>query len=187
MRSHAIRRSALGLTVSLWVAACGSPSPSLIQGNDRIQADYSLEGRLQRLAYDKDGDGKPDMWAYMDGTRVIRTEIDENNDGVVDRWEYHAGADDTIVRIERATRRDGKITRREFFANGQLIRVEEDTDGDGLVDKWETYVNGSLATMDIDNQHRGKPDRRLVYSPDGSFLRIEADPTGSGTFAPLHQ
>ena len=48
-------------------------------------------------------------------------------------------------RIERATRMDGKVSRREFFEQGSLARIEEDTNGDGALDKWETYVGGVLS------------------------------------------
>ena len=70
----------------------------------------------------------------------------------------------------------------EFFENGTLIRVEEDTDADGKIDKWETYSAGTLASMAFDSQHRGTPDRRLIYNPDGSFNRIEKDDKGTGAF-----
>src|SRR5262249_44440394 len=93
--------------------------------------------------------------------------------------------DKTIERVERATRYDGKVSRWEYFENGAMTRVEEDTDGDGAVDKWETYSGGVLTLMALDSNHRGKPDRRLIYRPDGSLDHIEADPNGSGTFQPL--
>ena len=155
-------------------------------------------GRLTRLEADSNGDGKIDTWGYMDGTRVVRVEVDDNGDGKVDRWEYHRqgqggqvgqvgqdGPDKTIERVERATRYDGVVSRWEYFDNGLLTRVEEDTDGDGKLDKWETYSGGSLSMMALDTAHRGKPDRRLIYRPDGTLDRIEADPTGSGNFQPL--
>ena len=75
---------------------------------------------------------------------------------------------------------DGRVSRREFFEAGELARIEEDTDGDGANDKWETYTAGVLAVMALDTERRGKPDRRLIYKPDGSLDRIEADPTGAG-------
>jgi hypothetical protein len=199
----------LGLS-SLFFTSCAQPTPEAPKGNEQVQPEYSSDGRLTRLTYDRDGDGKIDTWGFMDGARVIRVEVDEDGDGKVDRWEYHstktgcegagcegappgmpqqsagnATPDKTIERIERATRHDGKITRREFFEQGTLARVEEDTDADGLVDKWETYTNGALSLMAIDSQHRGIPDRRMVYGPDGSFLRVETDPAGTGTFKPL--
>jgi hypothetical protein len=186
--------------------SAGKPQP-LPAGNERVQPTYDDKGRLQKIAYDRNGDGKPDAWGYMDGVRVVRVEVDENGDGQIDRWEFHTAdatpntgarppapagqagvadeGDRTLEHIERATKFDGKVSRWEYFKDGALTRIEEDTDGDGRVDKWETYVSGSLATMSLDTSGRGRADRRLVYRPDGSLERIEADPTGSGQFQPL--
>jgi hypothetical protein len=182
------------------------------QGNERVQPTYDDKGKLQKIQYDRNGDGKPDAWGYMDGSRVVRVEVDVNGDGTVDRWEYHSSRDQgsgigdqggaqsrapkaespagervdpTLERIEEATKFDGKVSRKEFFTAGVLARVEEDTDGDGRIDKWETYTDGVLSMMAIDTSGRGTPDRRLVYGADGSLDRIEADPTGSGQFQPI--
>jgi hypothetical protein len=181
---------------------------------EKIVPTYNAAGTLTKLDADSDHDGLIDMWAYMDGARVVRVEVDENGDGTVDRWEYHApgqvgregqegtdrkpltprplilrrggmeSPDKTIEHIERATRRDGVVSRWEYFENGFLVRVEEDRNGDGKIDKWETYSDGSLSTMAIDTMRRGKADRRLVYRPDGALDRIEIDPTGTGIFRP---
>ena len=174
----------------LCLGACGQASGQ--RGDTRVQAEYDKKtGRLTRLEYDGNSNGKPDTWAFMDGTRLIRLEADENEDGKVDRWEYyppspHSPAGRPVPeRIERSTRMDGRISRREFFEAGQLARIDEDTDGDGANDKWETYTAGVLTVMALDTEHRGKPDRRLIYTPDGALDRIEVDPTGSGRFQPL--
>jgi EF hand domain-containing protein len=208
--------------VSIVVAACG-PAAATTEAEagakKDVQSEYDKSGRLTRLTYDRNGDGKIDTWGYMDGSRVVRVEVDEDGDGQVDRWEYHTdpksstgsngatgsagspnasgaggaagagagGGDPTLERIDRATKHDGKISRREFFENGVLTRVEEDTDGDGKIDKWETYSGGTLAIMAIDTKGRGTPDRRLIYQPDGTLSRIETDPSGSGTWHPLPQ
>jgi hypothetical protein len=170
-----------------------------------VQPEYDTTGRLTRLTYDRNGDGKIDTWGYMDGARVVRVEMDENGDGQVDRWEYHKGSsgstgstgstgsgptssvDTTLERIDRSTRHDGTISRRDYFDHGVLARVEEDTDGDGKIDKWETYSGGTLAIMALDTKGRGAPDRRLIYQPDGTLSRIEVDPSGSGTFQRISQ
>ncbi|MGC4082438.1 MAG: hypothetical protein QM736_10115 [Vicinamibacterales bacterium] len=113
---------------------------------------YDENGKLQKIEYDRNKDGKVDTWGYMDGSRVVRVEVDDNGDGTVDRWEYHrapagddtngsriaAGVDTTLERIERATRFDGRVSRWEHFTDGVLTKVEEDTDGNGTVDKWDT-------------------------------------------------
>ena len=160
----------------------------------RIQPTYdSASGRLTKLDYDANKNGKPDTWAYMDGPRLIRLEADENEDGRIDRWEYYpavpaAGASlaaiakQTPERIERSPRPDGQVSRREFFEGAQMVRVEEDTDGNGATDKWETYSDGALTVLALDTSGRGKPDRRLIYRPDGSLDYVEADADGAGNF-----
>jgi EF hand domain-containing protein len=193
---------------SFATVACGSGGTEAATKKD-VASEYDKSGRLTRLTYDRNGDGKIDTWGYMDGSRVVRVEVDENGDGAVDRWEYHKdpsssgapagvtttaaigsksdGVDATLERIDRATKFDGKVSRRDYFENGVLMRVEEDTDGDGKIDKWETYSGGTLAIMAIDTKGRGTPDRRLIYQPDGTLSRIETDPNGTGTFRPLPQ
>jgi hypothetical protein len=169
---------------------CQGASPARTQGN--IQAAYDkTTGRLTRLAYDANNNGKHDTWAVMDGARLTSLEADENEDGKIDRWEYYPstataqGPKQPPERIERATRFDGRVSRREFFEAGTMARVEEDTDGNGAIDKWETYAGGTLVLLALDTQGRGTPDRRLIYRPDGSLDRIEADPSGSGRFEPV--
>jgi EF hand domain-containing protein len=203
--------------VSIVASACGPAATTTgaeAAAKKDVQSEYDKGGRLTRLTYDRNGDGKIDTWGYMDGSRVVRVEVDEDGDGKVDRWEYHrdpkspsssngstgsndspsgsasaaaspGSGDPTLERIDRATKHDGRISRREYFENGVLTRVEEDTDGDGKIDKWETYSGGTLAIMAIDTKGRGTPDRRLIYQPDGTLSRIETDPSGTGTWRPL--
>jgi hypothetical protein len=172
----------LTLAAVLMAGACAEPEPA---GDPDLLPAYDKEtGRLQKLSYDSNGDGVIETWGYMDGSRVVRVEGDENQDGKIDRWEYHRrdatpgkSADplETVERVERSTRHDGKVSRREFFEKGVLKRVEEDTDGDGQVDKWETYLNGSLSSMALDTLGRGQRERTLYYKPDGSLDRIEVE------------
>jgi hypothetical protein len=172
------------MLVGLLGVACGiHPQQASAEGadsrtsaNDRLVPEYDKAGKLTRLAYDEDGDGKVDRWEYhrnLEPGAVRNTSPD--------------GTDPTVVRIERATRHDGHVSRWEYFDNGVLTRVEEDTDGDGKIDKWATYTNGTLSELALDTTGRGKPDRRLMYGPDGALDRIETDPTGSGNFMPLPQ
>jgi len=179
---------AFGLALLLGLAGgCGGAAPST-SAQGRVTPAYDeATGKLSRLAYDSNNNGTDDSWALMDGARLIKLEADENEDGRIDRWEYYpasvsGGPRQPPERIERATRFDGRISRREFFERGAMTRVEEDVDGNGAVDKWETYTDGALVTLALDTSGRGRPDRRLVYRPDGSLERIEADPTGSGRF-----
>lgn len=201
--SHRLAPSSL-LATALLVggigAGCtGQPSKTASQpaGNEQVKAEYDKAGKLQKIQYDRDNDGKPDTWGYMDGTRVVRVEMDRNGDGQVDRWEYHSAmgepapppapegsVDPSLDRIEESTRFDGKVSRKEFFVNGVLAKTEEDTDGNGAVDKWEVYERGALAALSLDTTGRGTPDRRLIYT-NGGVDHVETDPSGSGTFTPV--
>jgi hypothetical protein len=190
-QSAALQISVAAAVLCAAISACGSSSQV---DASRIQAQYDGKtGRLTRLEYDANSNGKADTWAFMDGTRISRLEADENEDGKIDRWEhYHVGLQSQGTkpvpeRIERATRLDGRVSRREFFEQGRLARIEEDTNGDGALDKWETYAAGVLAVLTLDMQHRGKPDRKFFYRPDGSLDRIEVDAAGTGQFQPVKQ
>jgi hypothetical protein len=185
--------------VMLLIAGCSGDV-----GNQNVHAVYDpATGKLVRLDYDSDHNGKIDTRAYMDGTRVLRIEIDQNEDGRVDRWEYYGpdeklqkiglsrgdtGRPDEWVylqdgvtsRIDISTRGNGTIDRWEYYEHGQLARVEMDGNDDGRVDQWETYKDGHVSTVAFDTAHRGKPDRRLVYGPDGNLAEVDTDPTGNG-------
>jgi hypothetical protein len=195
------------LSCAILVGACaGSGSDA----KGRMTPEYDqTTGKLTLLKYDSDGDGKIDMWSYMDGSRVVRIEIDKNEDGLMDRWEYYdanqklekvgtsraqngkedawsyPGADGTIERIDVSTRQDGRIGRIEHYKKDALVTVEEDGDGDGKMDKWETYEGNRLSSVAFDTKHRGTPDRRLIYGADGS-ARLEIDPKGTGEFVPAN-
>jgi hypothetical protein len=116
-------------------------------------------GRLQRLTYDANKNGRIDTWTYMDGRKVLRSEIDRDEDGKIDRWEYH-GPDGTL----------------------EAVRAEEDGDADGKPDRWETYAGGRISSVAFDENADGRPDRRLNYGPDGALVSIDSEPDASGTF-----
>ena len=141
--------------------ACAAPDRSQ---SDTPAAEYDgATGRLQRLAFDSDDDGRNDAAGILDGTRVKHIEIDSSGNGAIDRWDFYdaegrvarvgmsrrddgvmdavavMGPDQHLLRMEVSTRRDGRFDRVESYQAGRLARAEEDTDGDGRVDKWETY------------------------------------------------
>ena len=72
------------------VAGCSeSTAPTLTAG--QVTPTYRADtGRLEKLAYDRNGDGREDAWTFMDGTRLLRAELDDNFDGRVgsraDTW-----------------------------------------------------------------------------------------------------
>ena len=198
---HAVNCGVLFFALTL--LACDRKSD---ESRKRISAEYDkATGKLSLLKYDSDGNGKVDTLSYMDGARVVRIEIDKDEDGKIDRWEYYdanqkltkigtsrAGdgkedswsylaADGALSRIDVSTRHDGKVNRVEHYVKDVLVAAEEDGDGDGKMDKWETYEGDHLASIAFDTIHRGSPDRRLIYGPNGS-ARLEVDPAGTGRF-----
>ena len=154
---------------------------------------YSKDtGRLEQLVSDRNGDGKVDTRAFMDGTRLQRVELDRNGDTKPDRWEHYqtaanarAASQVEIERAEEANGADERITRREFYQRGAVVRVEEDTDANGHTDKWEHYTNGQLVRIELDLTGAGFPDRRMTYRRDGSVDRVEVDPDGRGNWRPF--
>jgi hypothetical protein len=61
------------------------------------------------------------------------------------------------------------------------VRVEEDSDADNHIDKWETYEADRLTSVAFDTTRRGTPDRRLLYTPEGS-VSVQVDVDGDGQF-----
>ena len=189
--SRILRPCALAALACALLAGCARPADAP-KGSDQIKPSYNPKtGRLEKITYDRNHDGKVDAWVSMDGTRVVRADLDDNYDGAADRWEYYeaaAGSAPTtpavsqgaggLARVETSTRHDGKASRVEFFEKGQRVRVEEDADGDGQVDKWETWANGAQSRIVLDTDGDGRPDRRLTYYQDGSdplFEKADAD------------
>lgn len=174
------------------LAACGGPAQASRSNGITPSYDHDT-GRLEKITFDRNNDGKVDAWTFMNGTTIVRAEIDDNFDGLVDRWEFYAPLDPgarrtggerpgVLVRVEQATHGDGKVSRWEYYTGGVLTRAEEDSDGNGRIDKWETWNRGTLAAIALDTTGRGRPDRRLVYDTDGP--RLEIDPAGTGQFRP---
>jgi hypothetical protein len=147
-----------GLVLAMSGAACSRAAV------DQPRAEYDREtGRIRRLTFDFNRNGRNDALSVMDGTRIDHVELDLNEDGKVDRWDVYRGGRSLqyvglsrlndgvmdsqaiygpageLIRIEESTRRDGRFNRVEFYEAAALVRSEEDTNGDGRPDKWETY------------------------------------------------
>jgi hypothetical protein len=190
-RNQARLTAATAATLGL-ALACSAPLPPS-SGNRAATPIYSKDtGRLEQLVSDRDGDGKLDTRAFMDGTTLQRIEIDRNADGTPDRWEhYHSAANARarseveIERAEEANRFDKRITHREFYERGTVVRIEEDINADGRTDKWEHYASGQLVRVELDLKGAGFPDRRMTYRRDGSVDRVEVDPEGRGNWRPF--
>ena len=196
-------RRSRGLALVALTTACAADVPSVSARYDPATL------RLVEIVSDLNRDGRPDHWAYMNGTRVQRAEIDGDGDGRVDRWEYYlpdgslqrvgtSSAGDGVAdswawaedatgerRVDVASSRDGVVDRREFYRGDALVRVEQDADRDGRVETWQIFEEGRLREVRIDTSGRGTADRRLVYDRDGRFVGVWVDADGDGAFDPV--
>ena len=161
------------------------------------KAFYDKTGRLERIEYDTNGDGRADRITHHHGAKAPqRVDVDVDFDGTIDRWEdfgedgklrrYAVAEQDgrprlwTIVDDNGAPTRyeydrdvDGRFERAEIVENGRIARVELDTDRDGRVDRWQEWKAGRMVSESIDTDGDGKPDRRLRYGPKGAFAGVE--------------
>lgn len=161
------------------------------------KAFYDAWGKLERIEYDSNGDGKPDQIARHDGQKhPHRLEIDVDFDGRFDRWEDYdseghlirwalAGEDGrphrwTVVdakgqpiRYEYDEKGTGRPERVETIESGRVRHVELDSDHDGRIDRWQDWSEGRLQSESIDLDADGKPDRRLIYDAAGQVVRVE--------------
>jgi hypothetical protein len=174
---------ALLVLCALQLACDSAPDPR--KTNFRVErpgvkAQYDRRtGRLSRLEVDTNKNGVTDTWTYMEGTRVDLIEIDRDENGKIDRWEYYV--DGKLSRVGTSTRGDGVEDEWAYQgAGGYLERVETDTNRDGRVDKWQSYEpplkpggHPVLRSVLLDPDSSGRPTRRLLYRPNGSFDHSE--------------
>ncbi len=154
-------------------------------GDGRIDVrTYFRQGRAERLEADVDGDGQVDRWEYYDDQgRLVRLGRASAGDGREDTW---VGEDGDLMRVDISTRRDGVIDRHEVYQRDALVRTEIDGNQDGVIDQWQAFEAGRLRELRVDSGRTlGRPDRRLVYTPDGALEAIEVDPDGDGRFVPM--
>ena len=95
----------LAISCAAAAASCRQPPPPKTATPDTVRPTYDQSGSLTKLEADSDHDGLIDMWAYMDGPRVVRVDVDENGDGTVDRWEYHRQLPSDTVHSTAAQRK----------------------------------------------------------------------------------
>ncbi len=76
----------LGLAAVALCPACRSSEPT----KGKVTPIYSAKtGKLEELTLDRNGDGRVDTWALMDGVHLRSIQIDRHGTGKPDRWEYY--------------------------------------------------------------------------------------------------
>jgi hypothetical protein len=163
------------------------------------KAFYDSWGRLQRIEYDSNGDGKPDHIAFHDGEKSPHLlEVDEDFDSHIDRWEEYdprgvltrvglsrRGSDRpdfwivpgpdglTPARKEYDENGDGQVDRVELLKDGLVVQIQVDADRDGRMDRWQNFSGGRLTSEELDTDGDGKPDRRIRYGDKGRVVALE--------------
>ena len=220
--SRALRRGGLRLAVAVASACalagcagqCGARGglppqrPPTVKGPDgktyhlvdkgAYKAYYDRWGRLQRIEYDSNGDGRADHTARHDGRKhAYQIDVDVDFDGRPDRWERYddegrlqrvgtasgAGkapdtwevpaADGHPARREHDADGNGVPERVEILDAGRVGEVQIDADRDGRIDRWQKWHGGRLAEEELDTDGDGRGDRRLRYDARGKLVGTE--------------
>ena len=212
-------RSLLSIAVTVTVAAsscgrsCGpaeppEPTPATITAPDGREyvllalgphtPFYDEAGALDRIEYDRNGDGEPDQVARHAGARLPRlVENDDDFDGEADHWVHYdvegrlekvgvsrsgqprqdlwhyLGPDGETIRQEFDDDGDGVAERAEELEGGLVVKIAVDADRDGRMDRWQDWREGRLSSEELDTDGDGEPDRRLLYGPDGRVTGLE--------------
>ena len=112
-----------------------SAPPYLLVEKGPYQSLYGPDGKIERLVYDRNGDGTADaVILYGPDGKIRLAEIDTNLDKVIDRWEY--------------------------FENGVLVRVGFARGARAAPDRWDVIApSGAITAHEYDDDGDGKPDR----------------------------
>ena len=122
MRRLTRRIGYLGATLGLIApAGCGGlespkrlPAGYRLVQKDDFQALYGPDGRIVRLLYDRNRDGRAEgSIVYRPNGKPERGELDTDEDGAIDRWE-HFRTDGTLDRVDVDANRDGKVDRTDY-------------------------------------------------------------------------
>jgi hypothetical protein len=129
---------------------------------------------------DENGDGRPDVFYYYEGERLIRTEGDRNYDGRIDAW-FFCDTEGRYSRAERDRNFDGKPDDWTFYQNGDVVTERTDTDFNGLIDCITTFANGIATRVDYMPNESRIVTRREVLK-DGVLVEELVDENRDGTF-----
>ena len=145
-------------------------------------------GQLKELAYDANGNGRPDTWTEMDGSRPLRSRVDINEDGKIDRWEEY-DENGGLAKVGFSRTNNGKPDAWVFSgADGKVRRIEISSTGDSSrIDRWEYYDaaqsgpdgRGALVRAEEDTNHDGRPDKWETYE-HGILKTVAFDENGNG-------
>jgi hypothetical protein len=172
------------LSIQEELAALQAPVPPRLRPEDRVArvtgaAEPPTPGLADRVR-DRDGDGRPDLWAYHDAAgRPTRELLDENRDGTPDRTVWYDPATGREQRVEEDTNLDGRVDSWVEFRDGQVARQRRDSNHDGFLDSWSFYRDGALVRQEEDLDGDGFRNRVVLYE-GGRLAREREDRDGDG-------
>jgi antitoxin component YwqK of YwqJK toxin-antitoxin module len=109
---------------------------------------------------DKNGDGKTDIWRYLEYGVLMRSEVDSDYDGNIDFWAFYKNGKTERQEIDRND--NGKKDAWAYFEQGVKVSQEVDSNHDGKVDAWFYYKLGKLCGRAADSDFDGKIDKVIV-------------------------
>ena len=112
---------------------------------------------------DRNGDGRTDIWRYLENGVLTRSEVDSDYDGKIDFWAYYKNGKTERQEIDRNN--DGRRDAWAYFEQGVKVRQEVDTNHDGRIDAWFYYKLGKLCGRAVDSDFDGKIDKVLGEVP----------------------
>lgn len=109
-----------------------------LNGDGRIDSRefYAANGTLEKVVYDMDFDGEPDVVRFYEKDQLVRKEYALGFDGISRTYGFYEKG--KLIRKERDTNHDGNVDYWEYWESGVLDRIGFDDDGDGQVDRWES-------------------------------------------------
>jgi len=163
---------------------------------------WGAEGEVVR-SWDRNRDGKDDLWLHMQGRQVVRLDVDRNADEQPEvSIDYQSGRPVRLTvdddhdgrpeiwgeefvgqrpsRVMRDSDRDGDADMWIVYNSaGWKDRAERDTNGDGKADTWVEYRNGQIGKWQKDLDFDGTVDRS--GGPSASAPPELAGDVGAGT------
>ena len=178
----------LAFVVLVSLCACSNPEKERLRATTKPTYDTKT-GKLTKLTYDANKNGRIDTWTDMDGTRPLRSRVDRNEDGRIDRWEYYDDRGE-LLKVGFSRRDDGKVDAWAVSGpDGKLQRIEISSSGDEMkIDRREYYDPsrstgpgnaGALVRAEEDTNADGKPDKWETYE-NGAIRTAAFDENGDG-------
>lgn len=196
-------------TETTTVAASSDPESRAAVDPEGFRPVYE-GGRLVRKERDVNGDGKPDILRYYDGTGrltrqeedsrlggrldtwtfyeeggAVRKESDTDGDGRVDLWAVYDGREhqDHLVRTEADTDHDGHRDRVTLYAKGEVAQEQHYSPGLDLARAIITHAAGQPARKEEDTDGDGRMDRLTEYDGSGRVTKVSRNPVKAGSYA----